>query len=403
MTLTDAIDIQLARLRVRYAKTPLPRFFSWWYGQLIGLLPERWRTLVSERPDELLIEARAQELAIWRQTNSGCAEFGRISRELPADEQHAEFERLRGLVDDPQLRVYYCVPPERCLRRELSMPGAAEDKLRQVLAFEMDRQTPFKADQVYFDHRVADRDAAGKNLRVQLTVVPRAQLDGEMSAIAIAGIGLDGVDCWRSVPGTARAGLNLLLPERRVKRKNMRLRLNLALAAAAAVVLFICMLESLSNRQASVEAMTAEVEKAQNDAKQTSELAKRLEEKTASANFLLQQKRDTTTMTELLADLTKRLPDDTFLERLTVDEKGKVDMQGQSTNAAKLIEGLQKSDVLVNPGFTGTIQSDPRTHKERFNMSFELRRSRDAAARKEAAKPVPKPEKRAEGGNAPNA
>jgi len=234
-------------------------------------------------------------------------------------------------------------------------------------------------------------------------VVPRAQLDGELSAIAIAGIGLDGVDCWRSVPGTARAGLNLLLPERRVKRKNMRLRLNLALAAAAAVVLFICMLESLSNRQASVEAMTAEVEKAQNDAKQTSELAKRLEEKTASANFLLQQKRDTTTMTELLADLTKRLPDDTFLERLTVDEKGKVDMQGQSTNAAKLIEGLQKSDVLVNPGFTGTIQSDPRTHKERFNMSFELRRSRDAAARKEAAKPVPKPEKRAEGGNAPNA
>jgi general secretion pathway protein L len=161
------------------------------------------------------------------------------------------------------------------------------------------------------------------------------------------------------------------------------------------------MLESLSNRQASIEAMTADVEKAQNEAKQTSELARRLEEKTLSANFLLQQKRETTTMTELLADLTKRLPDDTFLERLTVDERGKVDVQGQSTNAAKLIEGLQKSDVLVNPGFTGTIQTDTRTHKERFNMSFELRRSREAAANREIKQKADG--KPAGSSNAPNA
>jgi len=404
MTLTDAIDTQLARLRVRYAKTPLPRFFSWWFGELVGLLPEQWRSLVAERAEELLIEVRAQELGVWRQSSGGCADFGHIARDLPVEEQRAEFVRLRSLIDDPQLRTYYCVPAERCLRRELNMPAAAEDKLRQVLSFEMDRQTPFKADQVYFDYRVVDRDASAKNLKVQLIVVPRAQLDSELSTLAACGIELDGVDCWRNGPGSARAGLNLLPPERRVRRKNMRLRLNLALAAVAAIMLFIAMLESLSNREASIEAMTAEVAKAQNDAKQTSELAKRLEERTASANFLLQQKRDTTTMTELLADLTKRLPDDTFLERLTVDEKGKVDVQGQSTNAAKLIEGLQKSEVLVNPGFTGTIQSDPRTHKERFNMTFELRRSHEAAARKDAKAAAAKAaDKRQEGSHAPDA
>lgn len=402
MTFTDAIDTQLARLRTRYAKTPLPRFFSWWFGELVGLLPQRWRSLVAERADELLIEARPQEFGVWRQSNAGCAEFGLVARNLSTEEQQAEFARLRSLVDDAQSRTYYCVPAERCLRRELNLPAAAEDNLRQVLMFEMDRQTPFKADQVYFDHRIVERDTAAKNLRVQLTVVPRAQLDAELGALSACGVDLDGVDYWRDGPGSMRAGLNLLPPERRVKRKNMRLRLNLALAATAAVLLLIAMLQSLGNREASIDAMTAEVEKAQNEAKQTSELAKRLEEKTASANFLLQQKRDTTTMTELLADLTRRLPDDTFLERLTVDEKGKVDVQGQSANAAKLIDGLQKSDVLINPGFTGTIQADPRTHKERFNMSFELRRSREAAARKDAKSAV-KTDKHAEAGNAPDA
>lgn len=78
MTLTAAIDIQLARLRVRYAKTPLPRFFSWWRGELVGLLPERLRNLVDERPEELLIETRPQQFGVWRLSNAGCAEFGEV-------------------------------------------------------------------------------------------------------------------------------------------------------------------------------------------------------------------------------------------------------------------------------------------------------------------------------------
>lgn len=374
MAISDALDIQLSRLRVRYAKTPLPRFFAWWKGELLGLLPERWRTFVSERAEELLIDAQPGEFVVWRQSGARCAEFGRLPREMPPEDARGEFARLRGLIDDPQVRVLYCVPAARCLRRDLTLPAAAEDKLRQVLSFEMDRQTPFKADQVYFDYRIAARDAVAKNLAVNLVVAPRAQLDPDLAVLANFGIALDGVDCWQGAQGGDRAGLNLLPVERRVKRKNQRLRLNLALAGAALLLLFIAMWQSLANRAASVEAMTAEVEKAQNEAKQTSALAKKLEERAASANFLFHLKSDTTTMTELLADLTQRLPDDTFLERLTVDDRGKVDVQGQSNNAARLIDGLQKSEVLTNPGFTGTIQSDPRTHKERFNLSFELRR-----------------------------
>ena len=50
---------------------------------------------------------------------------------------------------DPGVRTVFCIPAERVLQRNLTLPVAAEDNLRQVLAFEMDRQTPFKADQIY--------------------------------------------------------------------------------------------------------------------------------------------------------------------------------------------------------------------------------------------------------------
>jgi general secretion pathway protein L len=399
MTISDALDIQLSRLRVRYAKTPLPRFFAWWKGELVGMLPERWRTLVAENAEELLINAQPGEFAIWRLSGTRCAEFGRLPRDMPAEEARGEFARLQGLVDDPQLRVYYCVPAGRCLKRDLALPAAAEDKLRQVLSFEMDRQTPFKADQVYFDYRIAARDATAKNLAVKLTVVPRTAVDADLAALTNFGVALDGVDCWQGAAGSERTGLNLLPAERRVRRKNQRLRLNLALAGAAVLLLLFAMWQSLANREASVAAMTAEVEKAQNEAKQTATLAKRLEERATSSKFLFHLKDETTTMTELLADLTQRLPDDTFLERLTVDDRGKVDVQGQSSNAAKLIDSLSKSSVLTNPGFTGTIQSDPRTHKERFNMSFELRHGpRDA----EKPGTAPKAGTKAEAASAPS-
>ncbi|MBS0591428.1 MAG: PilN domain-containing protein [Proteobacteria bacterium] len=380
MNLPTSIQIPLARLRMRYANSGLPKFFVWWGRELKGLLPQRWRGLFADGAQELLVDANASEIAVWRQSGERCAEFGRIARDATAEDQRSEFVRLRERIDEPSLRVFHCVSPQRTLRRELNLPIAAEDKLRQVLSFEMDRQTPFKADQVYFDYRVVQRDPVAKNLKIDLHVVPRAQLDPELTALAGLGIALDGVDCWRGDVGAGRAGFNLLPPERRVRRVNRRLRINLALGAVAITLFVIAGLLFLNNRQAALDAMRAEVDKAKVDAKQTAILTKRLKDNAASASYLYRLKHETSPMTIMLADLTQRLPDDTFLERLTVDEKGKVEVQGQSGNANKLIEGLQKSEILDNAAFIGTVQPDARTKKDRFTMNFQLHKQVDAEA-----------------------
>lgn len=404
MTAISAIHLQFARMRVRYANSGLPKFFAWWARELKSFLPERWRALFADGAQELLVDASAAELGVWRQSSERCAEYGRIARDQAAEDQRNEFFRLRDRIDDPGLRVFYCIPPQRALRRELNLPVAAEDKLRQVLAFEMDRQTPFKADQVYFDYRIVQRDAAAKNLKVDLHVVPRAQLDQELAALAADGIALDGVDCWRAAPGSGRAGLNLLPQERRVKRVNQRLRLNLALGAAAVVLFVVAGMSFLNNRQAALDAMSAEVEKAKVDAKQTSLLAKRLKDNATSANYLYRLKRDTPSKTAMLADLTRRLPDDTFLERLTVDEKGKVEVQGQSGNANKLIEGLQKSELLDNAAFIGTVQPDARTKKDRFTMNFQVHKPAEPESQDKDKKGGEKTDKKpAEAAHAPAA
>jgi general secretion pathway protein L len=383
MTLTQAIDNQLARLRTRYARTPLPRFFAWWGRELVALLPARWRALLAERAEALLLEMRSDQLAIWRQTGNACVEATAVALDAGDAERKAAIERVRAQVDDPNLRTFYCIAPGRALRREFTLPVAAENNLRQVLAFEMDRQTPFKADQVYFDYRLGARDPAARNLQITLIVVPRAPLDADLARLSAGALQLDGVDCWREGPGSGRMGLNLLPAERRPRRVNPRLRLNLGLAAGAVVLLVTVMLLSLANRESALAAMTAQVEKAQNAAKQVSGLKKSLTDSIAAANFLNCRKHETPVMVALVADLSQRLPDDTYLERLAIDEKNKIDVQGLSDNTTKLTEGLTLSEIVENPSFQGTIQQDPRTHKDRFNMSLEFRHKGDMDCGKE--------------------
>jgi len=368
----EQLDKQFARLRTRLAKTPVARFFVWWWGQLLACLPASWQAFLVERSEVLLLDARIGEYVIFRENTSGCHEFGRISMDLPNEAQTAEFQRLRAQIEDPQLRIVYCLRPDRILRRELNLPMAAAENLRQVLSFEMDRQTPFKADQVYFDSRIAQTDAAARQVRVELILMPRTQLETDLSHLIPHVTPLDGVDCWNEATGNTRRKVNLLPVERRARHRNVWLPLNLGLASAVLLLLIMCMAESLANRSAAVEAMRSEVEKANAEAKQVAALKKTLQDSMGGANFLSDKKRQIPPMIALLDDVTKRLPDDTYLERFNIENK-QVQLQGQSKEAATLIGQLQPSPYLNNPAFQGQIQPDPRTGKERFQITAELK------------------------------
>ena len=391
--MNPTLDRQLARLRTRLAKTPLPGFFAWWGRELVACLPVRWRALLSERSESLLLDLRTEELVVWREKGDAAREYARIRRDLPVEAQAAEFRRLRDALDDPQVRTVFCIPAERVLTRTLSLPAAATENLRQVLSFEMDRQTPFKADQIYFDSRVLGHDASGRNAQVELVLIPRGQLDHELAALPAAGAELDGVDSWKASPGEGRRQTNLLPPEKRARRRDMRLPLNLGLAAFALLLLLVNMDESVANRASALASMQAEVEKANGEARQVAALRKTLADSIAGANFLTDKKRKGPLTIALLDDLTRRLPTDTYLERLQIENK-QVQLQGQATEAAKLIALLGASPCLGNPGFQGQVQPDARTGKERFQINADLKECSphgDAKAATSAAKPASTP------------
>jgi general secretion pathway protein L len=365
---TQTLRPQLERARRAWRGSPLPAFLDWWGGELRTLLPVRWQAFFSGGNVWCLLR---HEDGQWHVRRSGQPQTtAPWSDALDASAQQAMLSAAVAGVDRQDLRLALCLPQEAVLRRRLLLPEVARDNLRQIGAFEMDRQTPFRADQVYYDLRELPGTAPAGRIAAELVAAPRAAVDAKLDHLRNAGIAIDAVDLC---DGDKRLGVNLLPPEMARVHRDPRRRLNFALAGAAVLLLLLCLGQWLHNRTDALATMQAQVDDMHADAQKVAELRKQLEDSAGASGFLARRKTDAVAVVDVLQDLTARIPDDTWLERFTVDSSGHVGMQGQSAKAAPLIDVLQGSKLLTGANFQGVIQRDPATNKERFYMDAQLR------------------------------
>ena len=369
----SVLTSQLARVRVAYAGTALHRFLTWWGRELAALVPVRVRDWFMERREEVRAGIEGGELVL---TPPAPATPLRIA--LVPEAAAARPLVAQALVrDEEPPAVVLALQGARVLRRTLELPMAAEENLRQVLGFELDRQTPFRAEQVYFDCRVQRRDLAARQLVAEFALVPRAAVDAELATLEAAGVPLEAMD---GVDATGeRLGFNLLPRERRAPRARFWLKVNLALAALALLLLGAVMAQSVANRERALAALEARTDKAQVEARSVAALRNTLKQAIDGASFLTERKSARPPTIDVMLDLTRRLPADTWLQRFSVNAD-QVQLQGQSREAAALITLLQQSPYLEGPALQGAITPDARTGKEQFLIQAKLRNPPPAAA-----------------------
>jgi general secretion pathway protein L len=371
----DALQPSMDRLRRGWRGSPLPGFFAWWGGELRSFLPVRWQAALSGGECWHLLERQDGGWSLRRAGDT--VPLASVDDALPDTNQLAALRTALATVDREDLRVALCLPAPTVLRRKLALPLAARDNLRQVGSYEMDRQTPFRADSVYFDVREIGGPAPAGKFAAELAAVPRTQLDPWLTRLRDIGFGIDAVDVGDAA---GRAGLDLLPPEQRPRRSNPRRRLNLALAAGTVVLLVLGMNAWLHNRQAALAVMQDRVDAMHADAQRVVALRQRLSDSAGAAGFLAQRKAKAPSLLAVIEELSRRLPDDTWLERLSIDNAGQIGFQGQSPQAARLVDTLKGSTLVGEPSFQGTIQTDQTTNKERFYMVAHVRQPTPEAA-----------------------
>ncbi len=357
----------LQRLKQRLG---LNRFLDWWLGELSAMIRLVFPG-ASKSPMErwVLVEISGAHVTFSRRAAGKTTETVRLDMtSLDAAGQKKAFQSEFNKIIWQKDEIVLCLPPEQVLRKKLSLPVEAEENLRQVIAFEMDRYTPFKAEQVYFDYRLVRHD---KQLEVSLAVAPQAAVDeplrqlaswgAQVTAVLVAGDVMEDVPC------------NLLPAGKRQKGKNTRLsRLNTALASGVLAMLCIALVLPIWQKRETVLALRPLLKEARQQATVAEDLRRQLETLMAEYNYLLDKKRESPPVVAVLDDVTRILPDDTWVQQF--DLKGKeMQIQGETASSSKLSGLFEQAKTLHNASFRAPLTKGQSANSERFQLAAETR------------------------------
>ncbi|MGY0613219.1 PilN domain-containing protein [Luteimonas sp. A501] len=340
-------------------------FWRWWTQALATWLPLRLRELFGLARERLLLHVTADGLRVSIDGGTGARTLG----DLPP---------LPEGVDDPlasllaqrvaKLPRWLLLPEAAALRRRMPLPAAASARLHEVLGFEIERQTPFPAADVEYDARLVGHRADGQ-VDAELVVVPRQALEARLAALGPLATTLTGVDVDAG-DGTGR-GVNLLPGARRHRRVDPWMSWNLALGLVTVVATAAALWQVLDNRRAAADAFEAEVAQAATRARGASTQRQALVDLVEGMAFLQATRAARPTTVEVMDELSRRLPDSTYLEKLSIEDT-RILLIGLSNEAPSLVQRLEGSPLWRSPALAGALQPDPRSGRDRFTLTAEL-------------------------------
>lgn len=349
-------------------------FWRWWSSELVRLVPERFAALGgAARVPQVMLEG---DEVIVLEPGSADAVAGRVSLALEPQQVRGEVRALLERAGESRQRARLVLGETEALTRRATMPAATEENLPQVLAFEMDRLTPFRADDVYFDYRVVSRDAAAGTLALLLAVARRDIVDRGVAALRELGLTVEGV-LPRQEAGRVAGALNLMPTEQRGERETPRERLlKRVLALVALALLFVVLAYPPYTKREQIKVLHPVEAKAQGEAQAAGRLAQELERLAGDYNFLLAKKHGVPPTLVFVEELSRLLPDNTWVQQMDLKAAGKVrelQIQGETASSSKLIEILSQSTLMQNVNTRGTVTRGSQPGTERFAIVAEAK------------------------------
>jgi general secretion pathway protein L len=352
---------------IGFARGGLYAFLRWWIDELAGLAPRPLRRVARRDRHQVVLLLNQRETVVLERSGERAHVIGSVASDPPdrASQLGALLQRTRR----PRQPVTLCLSGDLGLRKIINLPLAARDDLDQLLRFEMDRLTPFRADEVYFAHRIIATDLPNRRLAVELAAAPKATVDRALETARIAGVVPARLELVGARPGDLEP-LNLLshkfgarAGERRLVRALILLALLLAIAAVAI---------PLPQQRARLADLIDQIAEARTAAEQGHTLREQLEQLAQTNQFLLAEKARRPMATDVLAELTRLVPDEAYLSQLVLHED-EVQLYGSAATASDLIGLLDQSFLFRAPQFRSPVTPDVADDRaERFHLSVEL-------------------------------
>ena len=324
----------------------LSEFFAWWTARLAETVPLGWRPDAARLRDAVTVDWNGAPAPAWPGGFTLSIRRGGAVRPV----------RLRsdGALPASVRRgsVVLRVPPDFLLEREVALPLAASRDPEGAIRFEMDRLTPFAAEEVAWMVQPAGRDRARGRLWLRLSLVPRARIEGALASLERNGI----VSSWVAA-SAADGALRILSLDKDASAARWRTGRGVSAVCAMTAALAILVLalpfalQGLEERRIEQQLAALRPALAELDALRAHALTA---QSVQGGDVIAAERAEAFDPIGVLAALTALLPDDTFLQELSVAHRS-LSLRGQSADAARLIARLAADHAIHNPEFAAPV------------------------------------------------
>lgn len=356
----------------------LRRFLGWWLGELLGLVPRRWTRAIGLGRDRLRVLVTGQQATIVLEGAAGERELGTATVFVagagaappPVDIVARTVDDVLGEIDAEACDALVQLAADRALRRELTIARVPDADLRRAVEREIERYTPFRADQVYLFFAVDRQKSDDRTMALAIAVAPRRFVDPVVERLVTAGVprggvrvGIAGIEVALGTDGrpaalaSEDAGLHLPKPLKAALGA-------VALAAMAAIVVPTAWLAverfPLADRAAKTQAEAEEVRR----------LLGQVEKMSEGLGAIVKIKAESPSVVRVLDRITALLPDDTYLDQFNVVGR-EIEIEGTTRASAALVRALESTPMFEKVNYVAPVTRDPVSGAERFHFSIQ--------------------------------
>ena len=164
--------------------------------------------------------------------------------------------------------------------------------------------------------------------------------------------------------------------------------------ALALILIATALALPIWQKRQEIAALNPLVERAKREAEGADRLKSELDTLVQTYDFLLQRKHTYPAATMVLDELTRVLPDGTWLQQLNLRSHPKgweIQIQGETTISSRLASVIEDSPLFRDAGFKSPLVKGQAPGSERFHLGAELESAPAAKAQRLADKRRPSP------------
>ncbi len=344
---------------------PLSQFWVWWKDELASTIPLSFRHILFNAK-KLVLEINGDNVDIYRTIGHKRNTVGVLPLVDLITHQNGKVIREPSATEK-----ILCLPQNLVLEKNVTFPSATEENLREVLSYEMDRLTPFTADQVYYDYYVISRDKKNNTIELKLVVVPKDRVSPLINQLQSTGFQPHVVTVKNLATGE-HFPINLLPSEKRAKKMNALRLVNYSLGILLVLLFVISVVFPIWNKMQFIKLLEPELSAYSQKSMETTKLREQVEIAKDEALFLGEKKKASILTLEILDELTQIVPDDTWINQLEIKDN-ELNIHGESISSAALLPLIEASKLFSNAQFRSPVTQNRQSNTERFHLSATIK------------------------------